>query len=157
MYDLIQIQQVLQEKQQLLQLFEEETQEMLTCPSELLEEQVRERQKLINLIEDLDQKLDTLIRRSQDAEPIREAISGRRSCESLPEGMESICNAAIQIRVILSRLRESDLQAAMRLRLEQEHILKRIKSANQGVGAKAARFYSVADSSQSNRSRLGNA
>lgn len=157
MYNLIQFQQILQEKQQLLQLFEEETQEMLTCPSELLEEQVRERQKLISLIENLDQKLDTLIRHSQDAESIRKAVSGRCSCESLPEDMEPICSAAIQVRAILSRIRESDLQAALRLRLEQERILERIKSANQGVGAKAARFYSTADSSKSARSRLGNA
>ncbi len=157
MCDLAQIQQILQEKQQLLLLFEEETQQMLTCPSALLAEKMEERQRLIGLIDGLDQRLETLTGQSGEEKAIRQAISGQCSCADLPQSMETLYNESVKNRTVLSRLRESDLQAALRLRAEQEMVLEQIKSANQRSGAKAARFYAASGSVKSKGSRLGNA
>ena len=75
---------------------------------------------------------------------------------ALPEELGPVYRAAMEAQAVLSRLPESEVQAIMRLRLEQEQMLKRIKAANQGSAAKASRFYSTG-SSTGGGSRLGRA
>lgn len=145
MFDLIQTQQLLQEKQNLLLCFEEVTQNMLHCPTEELESQVQERQQIVHLVDALDEKLCALCKDTPQGQAVLQALKGQCEPDELPEEVLGIYDDAMRVRAILSRLQESDIQAALRLRVEQERILDQIKATNQGLTAKAARFYSVAD------------
>ena len=150
MFNLVQVQQILQEKRQLLLHFEEITQQILLCPAEQLEEQVTERQKLI------DERLAAFCRDGGEDGAALAALAKNEEIAAPPKGAEVLLHEIADIRTVLSRLKESDIQAALRLRVEQERILEQIKETNQGVTAKAAKFYS-SNSAHTGSSRFGNA
>ncbi len=156
MTNLSQILETLQKKQQVLLLFEEATQQMLSCPEEQLEELVEERQSLLAKIDSLEKELQTLCQEDPDKEQLISAIGGRADAGDFPEDLQPLYEEGMKIRAVFSRLRQSDQQAQLRLKTEQNRILKKIKQMNQGTNAKAARFYSNAGASDG-RSRLGNA
>ncbi len=156
MTSLLQIQEVLQKKQQYLTQFEEATQQMLFCPIEQLEDLVSERQRLIEKMDDLEKNLDALCRENADQVLLSLILTGKGDAGEIPERLQPIYEEAIKIRTVASRLRQSDRQASLRLKTEQKRVLKKIKEMNQGANAKAARFYSNAGTAES-RSRLGNA
>ncbi len=156
MTNLSQILETLQKKQQVLLLFEEATQQMLSCPAEQLEELVEERQSLLAKIDSLEKQLQTLCQEDPDKEQLISAIGGRTDAGDFPEDLQPLYEEGMKIRAVFSRLRQSDQQAQLRLKTEQNRILKKIKQMNQGTNAKAARFYSNAGASDG-RSRLGNA
>lgn len=156
MFNLTQAQQLLQEKQKLLLSFEEATQNMLHCPMEELENLVQERQKLIDSVDKLDEKLCALCRDTPQGQAVLQVLAGQGSPESIPKEVQELYDDAMRIRTILSRLQESDIQAALRLRVEQERILEQIKATNQGLTAKAARFYAGANPKETS-TKFGNA
>ena len=156
MFNLVQVQQILQEKRQLLLHFEEITQQILLCPAEQLEEQVTERQKLIDLIDKLDERLAAFCRDGGEDGAALAALAKNEEIAAPPKGAEVLLHEIADIRTVLSRLKESDIQAALRLRVEQERIIEQIKETNQGVTAKAAKFYS-SNSAHTGSSRFGNA
>ena len=126
MNQLIYLQETLQKKYQLLCRFEEATQEMLSCPAEELEELVARRQELLDQIDRLSRELDSRFQGDETYQVLTDVLQGRL-----------------------------DMQATLRIRTEQEIILKQIKAVNQGHSAKAARFFSGPGGGSS--SRLGNA
>lgn len=142
-----------EEKCDLLRRFEGVTQEMITCPARLLEDYMGQRQRIVDRLEQLEGCLEELC--GEDGELLG-AARGLYSEEEAAEGLAPLCAAARECRAILSRLPESELQASLRLRQEQEHILDLIKNTNRGGMAKASRFYSTGASSGT-PSRLGNA
>ena len=154
---LLQVQQLLSEKNALLRRFEEITQDMLSCLAQELEGQVNARQQLIERLEQLDEQIAALCSQLPDPQLALAICSGQCNAEELPEAWQPVYLQALQNRSVLSRLIESDLQAALRLRLEQEEILEQIRKNNQGVHAKAARFYAASGLGQNRQSRLGNA
>ena len=141
-----------EEKCELLHRFESVTQEMITCPARLLEEHAYQRQCIIDRLEQLEARLEELC---EGDEELLAVARGLRS-EEETEGLGPLCTVARECRAVLSRLPESELQASLRLRQEQEHILDLIKNANRGGMAKASRFYSTGAASGT-PSRLGNA
>ena len=141
MCDVAQVARLLERKWQLLRQVEEATQRMLDCPGEQLEELMWEREKLIKGLQKADAELEESCRDQEDGEQVLAAASGR--WEEPPSGrLEEVGQAAQRLRTVLSRLRESESQAMLRLKQEQLEILEKIKAANQGGAAKAARFYS---------------
>ena len=156
MFNLMQIQQLLQEKQQLLLHFEEVTQRMLLCSTEELQAQVFERERTMDLVNSLDQRMAVLSEETPERPFLISLLNGCADIENLPESVKPLYNEALKIRSILSRLQETDIQAAIRLRLEQEKILEKIKMANQGSSAKAAKFYS-SSATRNTSGKIGNA
>ena len=153
MVDLDKMLELLEEKRQLLLAFEAVTQGMLTCP----EEQLKGRQRLLERLRELETELAELCSRAgEDGALARAAAQAKAEPSALPEELGPVYRAAMEAQAVLSRLPESEVQAIMRLRLEQERILEQIKSTNQGSAAKAARFYSVG-AGQGGSSRLGHA
>lgn len=157
MVDLDRMLELLEEKRQRLLAFEEATQEMLTCRREQLEEQMKERQRLLEGIQRAERELEELCGKAgeEGALALCAAQAGAEP-SALPGELLPVYQAAMEVRAVLSRFPESEVQAMMRLRLEQEQILEQIKNTNQGSAAKAARFYSVG-SGQGGGSRLGRA
>ncbi len=157
MVDLDRMLELLEEKRQRLLAFEEATQEMLTCRREQLEEQMKERQRLLEGIQRAEQELEELCKEAgEEGEQALCAAQAGAEPSALPEELLPVYRAAMEVRTVLSRFPESEVQAMMRLRLEQEQILEQIKNTNQGSAAKAARFYSVG-AGQGGGSRLGRA
>ena len=155
MCDVAQVARLLERKWQLLRQVEEATQRMLDCPGEQLEELMWEREKLIKGLQKADAELEESCRDQEDGEQVLAAASGR--WEEPPSGrLEEVGQAAQRLRTVLSRLRESESQAMLRLKQEQLEILEKIKAANRGGAAKAARFYSQS-AGGSTGSRLGRA
>lgn len=154
MNQLIYLQETLQKQYRLLCHFEEATQEMLFCPVERLEELVLKRQELLDEIDALSRELDSRFEGDTAYRALTNVLEGEMDASLLPEELQEAYTAGMRIRTVLSRLRESDMQATLRLRTEQEIILKQIKAVNQGHSAKAARFFSGPGGGSS---RLGNA
>lgn len=153
MYNSSEILKLTEEKQELLRRFEGITQEMITCPARLLEEYTDGRQSIIRRLEEIEGELAALC---GEDEELLAAAQGMRLEEEVPEELVPLCAAARGCRAILSRMPESELQASLRLRQEQEHILDLIKNTNRGGAAKASRFYSTGAASGT-PSRLGDA
>lgn len=156
MCDLPEVLTVLEEKRHLLRKIEDATQRMLTCDSVRLEELMAERERLVEGLQRADERLEELCRDREDGQSVLDAAAGRGKLEEMTGPLAEVYQAAQQLRAILSRLRESETQAVLRLKQEQLEILEKIKAANQGGAAKAARFYSVG-SGQAGGSRLGRA
>ena len=148
---------ILAQEQELLLAFEAATQEMLTCAVDHLEGEMGKREKLLAEIQKREEELSALCQKAgEEGQRLLDAAKGRSEVETLPEDYREIYRLGQEIRTVLSRFPESEVQARLRLRLEQEQMLKRIKAANQGSAAKASRFYS-AGSSTGGGSRLGRA
>ena len=155
MCDVAQVARLLERKWQLLRQVEEATQRMLDCPGEQLEELMWEREKLIKGLQKADAELEESCRDQEDGEQVLAAARGRWG--EPPSGrVEEVGQAAQRLRTVRSRPRESEAQAMLRLKQEQLEILEKIKAANQGGAAKAARIYSQS-AGGSTGSRLGRA
>lgn len=80
----------------------------------------------------------------EEADPVRQAVAGTLEGTGHGEETEALFRLSREIRALLGQIREDDIQASLRLRVEQEQILDQIRTANQGGKAKGARFYSAA-------------
>lgn len=136
------VKNLLLEKKALLERFEAATRQMLAAPREQLPALVEERQRLAEAVDRVDGRLAAACGQPGAQEALEWLLKGTGASPA-PE-WEPARQAAREVRAILSRLREDDLQAALRLRVEQERILEQIKASNQGGAAKAARFSSFA-------------
>lgn len=138
-----------QKKEQFL-VFERLTEQMLGCQTEELEGLVQERDKVIFEVDRLDERISNLC--EEDA-----ALAGAARADGnrgeLDERLLAVFDAAMEARSVLSRLPETDLQAAIRLRLELKAALERIKDTNRGASAKASRFFSMASGSSNQLGR----
>ena len=148
--------ELLEEERELLLSFEAVTQEMLTCQAEQLEEKMKVRQRLLEEIQKREEELEELCGAGEAGAEVLAAARGQREPDGLDGELLAVYERGMGVRTVLSRFPESEVQAMMRLRLEQEKLLMRIKAANQGSAAKAARFYS-AGAVQGGGSRLGRA
>lgn len=136
------VQELLYKKQSEMLAFEEVTQNMLTCTREKLIESMQEREEIIKRVDQIDAEIKKYCEQSTDKEHLEKIVNNSADQAALSEEEKNLYRAAQQVQAVFSRLEESDLQAAMRLRLEQELILEQIKSTNQGNSAKASRFFS---------------
>lgn len=157
MCDLAAIAGIMEEKRRLLCSIEDVTQEMITCESIKLEELMTQREKLVTALQKADKEMKELCGDQEDGPAVMRASVCEGEADRLSGPMQAIYQAGQQHRAILSRLKESELQAVLRLKQEQLEILEKIKSANQGSAAKAARFFSVGSSGGWGGSRLGRA
>ena len=156
MCDLAKIVEIMDQKRQLLRSIEEVTQEMISCPSERLETLMIQRDKLVARLQKADDEMQSLCEGQEDGPAVLDAALCKSEPERLTGAMAEVYRLAQGQRAVFSRLRESELQAVLRLKQEQLEILEKIESANQSGAAKAARFFSVG-SGRSGGSRLGHA
>lgn len=155
--NLEQVLDILEEKRRLLLGFEEVTQRMLTCGTEQLEKEMGERQRLLEAVQKQERELEELCSGAgPEGEALLEVARGQGEVSQLSGEMLRVYEKAMELRAVLSRFPESEVQAMMRLRLEQEKLLEKIKTANQRGAAKAARFY-VTGAAQSGGGKLGKA
>lgn len=146
---------IMELKRQLLRGIEDATAEMLACGEEKLPDQVRERQRFIDELMRQDAAMQELCAAHEKGEAVLAAARG--DTDHLDEDLEEVFAAGQQQRAVMSRLRETEIQAMRRLEIEKERLLDKIKSTNQGTVAKAARFYSTGSTGQTGNSRLGRA
>lgn len=157
MCELSKVLELMEEKWLLLRRIEDATQEMLTCSSGQLEPLMAERERLVGRMQRADEEIEAVCRGQEDGEAVLAAASGAGDAGAEAGGpLGEVYQAAQRLRAVLSRLREGETQAVLRLKQEQLEILEKIKTANQGGVAKAARFYSVG-AAQGGGSRLGKA
>lgn len=157
MCDLARITEIMEQKRQLLRSIEDITQEMITCSDQQLETLMIRRDKLVTELQKADKEMKELCADQEDGPAILDAALCKGDPERLPAGLSAIYQAGQQHRAIFSRLRESELQAILRMKQEQLEILEKIEAANQSGAAKAARFFSVGSSQGGGSSRLGHA
>lgn len=148
---------ILREETRLLLDFEAATQEMLTCSVERLEGEMGKRERLLAAIQQREEELAALCQGAgEEGRLLMDAAKGRSDWETLPEGLREVYGHGQEVRAVLSRFPESEVQARLRLRQEQERMLMKIKAANQGSAAKASRFY-AAGAATGGGARLGRA
>lgn len=136
-----QILRLLAEKKQLMLEFEKATEEMLSCPFELLQPMVRQREEKMLQMQALDAKIKGMCG-GKDGMMVLAAAENDCNRAALSAQLQQIYDAGMQIKTIVFRLKESNMQATFRLRNEQKQILKKIKATNKSPAAQAARFSS---------------
>lgn len=150
--------EILREETRLLLDFEAATQEMLTCSVERLEGEMGKRERLLSAIQQREEELAALCREAgEEGQILLDAAKGRADWEALPEALREVYGCGQEVRAVLSRFPESEVQARLRLRQEQERMLMKIKAANQGSAAKASRFYAAGTAGTGGGTRLGRA
>ncbi len=128
---------------------------MLHCPAEALAGCITERQKRIERMDAAGRRLAELEAASEHPDALRRILRGEADAAAVPPPWEPVYRLALETRAVLSRLREEDAQASLRLREERDRILGHIRENNRGTAAKAARFFSVGQPGRP--SRLGRA
>lgn len=136
-----QILRLLAEKKQLMLEFEKATEEMLSCAFELLQPMVRQREEKMLQMQALDAKIKGMCG-GKDGMLVLAAAENDCNRAALSAQLQQIYDAGMQIKTIVFRLKESNMQATFRLRNEQKQILKKIKATNKSPAAQAARFSS---------------
>lgn len=155
MCDLASVLEVMEQKRQLLRSIEDVTQEMIGCSYERLETLMIQRSKLVEQLKKTDEEMRELCD-GPDGQAVQDAAVCRGEAEAFTGKLAEVYRAGQGHRAILRRLRESEMQAVLRMKQEQLDILEKIKTTGQSGAAKASRFFSVG-SSQGGFSRLGKA
>lgn len=115
------------------------------------------RELLLAGIQGQEEELAALCRGAGEAgRALMDAAKGKSDWEALPEDLREVYDRGREVRAVLSRFPESEVQARLRLRQEQERLLLKIKAANRGSAAKASRFY-AAGSAPGGGTKLGRA
>lgn len=156
MCDLAGVLEVMERKRQLLRSIEDVTQEMISCSFEQLEARMIRRSKLVEELKKTDEEIRELCGGEQDGQAVLDAAACNGEAERYSGKLSEVYRAGQGHRAILRRLKESEMQAILRMKQEQLDILEKIKTAGQSGAAKASRFFSVG-SSQGGFSRLGKA
>lgn len=155
MCDLAGVLALMEEKSRLLRSIEDVTQEMISCSFEQLEARMIQRNKLVEQLKKADEEMKELCDGPEGGAALDAAV-----CKGEPDRysgkLSEIYRAGQGHRAILRRLKESEMQAVLRMKQEQLDILEKIKTTGQSGAAKASRFFSVG-SSQGGFSRLGKA
>lgn len=153
----VQLMEWMEQKKQCLLDFQAVTQCMLECEREELEDLVEKRGRLIEKIDQLDAGIQAELEGLEASDPIYQAVAGTLEGGTHEAETKMLFALSREMRSILGQIREDDIQASLRLRVEQEDILNQIREANQGGTAKGARFYSAAAVRNRGGTRLGNA
>lgn len=156
MCDLAGVLELMEQKRQLLRSIEDVTQEMIGCAFEQLETLMIRRNKLVEQLKNADEGIKELCDGQPDSQAVLDAAVCKGEAERFTGKLAEVYQAAQQHRAILRRLRESEMQAVLRMKQEQLEILEKIKATSKSGTAKASRFFSVG-SSQGGFTRLGNA
>lgn len=146
----------LDEKRKLLEEFENATMQMLMCSSEELETFVKKRSSIIEKVDATDEKIENYLKDCDDAEQLKEILHDKFVGE-IPQWAEEIHEELKNIKALLSRIGESDMQASARLLIEKEKILEQIKDANSKNSVKATRFYASSGEKREKNLSFGNA
>ena len=133
--ELAQVTALMEQKKKALREFQAVTQKMLECS----------RDDLKKLVEKRDHQIQAQLTDLEEADPVRQAVAGTLEGTGHGEETETLFRLSREIRALLGQIREDDIQASLRLRVEQEQILDQI------------RFYSAAAARSRGGSRLGNA
>lgn len=155
--EIAQVTALMEQKKKALREFQAVTQKMLECSRDDLKKLVEKREHLIWEMDRAEAEIQAQLTDLEEADPVRQAVAGTLEGTGHGEETEALFRLSREIRALLGQIREDDIQASLRLRVEQEQILDQIRTANQGGKAKGARFYSAAAARSRGGSRLGNA
>lgn len=155
--EIAQVTALMEQKKKALWEFQAVTQKMLECSRDDLKKLVEKREHLIREMDRAEAEIQAQLTDLEEADPVRQAVAGTLEGTGHGEETETLFRLSREIRALLGQIREDDIQASLRLRVEQEQILDQIRTANQGGKAKGARFYSAAAARSRGGSRLGNA
>lgn len=134
---------MLDEKREAFVTYMQVTEEMLTCPLDELESLVIERDRIINEIDTLDVKIESSFTMSSNAEELSNAISGKSERGSLDGELGLVYDAASNVRAVISRIPDIEIQINSRIQNEQEKLIEHIKNNNRGISAQASRFAAI--------------
>ena len=155
MTDISKIYDLISEKKNCLLEFENCTEKMLVCTSEELNSLVGNRDIAIEKMKNIDEEIQEICRNSEKNEILLKILFGKISAQDVPSEFAEIYDKNMQIRAAASRIKETDIQAMNRIKIEQEKALEKIKSMNKGSEAKAAKFVMSGSASKVFPSRLG--
>ena len=140
MIDFEQVQRLLAEKKQLMLSFEEATEEMLFCPFEQLQPLVLQREEKMLQMKALDAKIRGLCT-GKDGALLLAAVENDCNRAALPAQLQQVYDAGMQIKTIVFRLKESNMQATFRLRNEQKTNFKKNQNNQPKPGCAGLSFF----------------
>lgn len=129
---------LLEEKRDYFALYEQASLEMLSCELDGIDEKLEHRAVMIAGIDCLDEQIDEACDKQELYCQAARAACGRGE---LPDEWKPVFDRAMQVRAIVSRLPDIDLQIEMRLEQERDLAMEQIKSNNRGQNAQAAKYY----------------
>ena len=130
--------------------FEQETIEIISCDIDSIEEHTENRVKITERMDAVFKKIDVICIDMDGGAEIRKIIRNVSMFTTVEPEFEPVFFKAQAIFSILSRIKDSDVQAIGRINIEREVLLKQIREMNAGQEAKAAKFAAGANSSFNN-------
>lgn len=131
---------LLDEIKKLLVDFEKETIEILSCDADNIEGHTECRVNITGELDILIKKIDDICDNMENGAAIRKIIRNVSAYTDVSGDEEEIFLKAQEIFSLLNRIKDSNVQAVDRINLEKELLMKKIREANQGQQAKAAKF-----------------
>ncbi len=134
--------------------FEKETIEIITCDSESIEGHSQNRVTITEKMDVVFKQIDEICKDMERGAEIRKIIKNVALFTSVDPELEPVFFKAQNIFSLLSRIKDSDIQAYGRVNLERDALLKKIREMNSGQEAKAAKFKIGTDTNE-NKAYLG--
>ena len=134
--------------------FEKETIEIITCDSEAIEEHSQNRVTITEKMDSVFKVIDEICKDMERGGEIRKIIRNVADFTTVDPELEPGFFKAQSIFSLLSRLKDSDVQAFSRVNIEKDMLLKKIREMNTGQEAKAAKFKIGTDTNE-NKAYLG--
>ena len=130
--EIAQVTALMKQKKKAQREFQAVTQKMLECSRDDLKKLVEKREHLIREMDRAEAEIQAQLTDLEEADPVRQAVAGTLEGTGHGEETEALFRLSREIRALLGQIREDDIQASLRLRVEQEQILDQIRTANQG-------------------------
>ena len=135
------IEALLQEKKTAFLAYEQATDGLIMSNADTAPAFMQRRQELMDQISEIDDRIAALCFDADDGKLIALAVKNKCDRAQLPKEICPLFDLAQQIFAVINRIRQMEPQALDRMIIEKEALLAKIKDTNQGVGAKASRYY----------------
>lgn len=133
---------LIREKYEEFLSFEHQTERLLSCDIDEIENCMQQRQCCMDSISNIDNQLLQLAGMTLYPELTASVLKLKCNRDELPEELKCVFDSTLEVFSVVNRIIEMDKQVNIRVEAEKERLLEKIKSNNQSMHAHASKYYS---------------
>lgn len=139
--EISQIIELVKAKNVLFQQYEEVTDMLLNLDPDVAESQVKDREKIGNKIQKINEEITNICTNSSCGEEIREAIINKTNWSNCPADLKPVFESGQETMAFMSRIKRKNAQIIEIATETKDSIMVKIKKQNTGVMGKSAKYY----------------
>ena len=120
--------------------FEKVTSNILSCDIDDIENLIKKRESLINLITKIDSEITKLCSECDYPEIALKAVKCLCNRNEIPQELKKVFDATMNVFSVVNRINDLDNQARQRIDQEKTILLIKIKENNKSAGAQASKY-----------------